>query len=160
LEPALEALGRRYPSLSLRVICSEPFESRAIPVENVPWSLADEVTQLRGLHIGLMPLDDDAWTRGKCAYKALQYMAAGIPVVSSPVGMNTEVVTDGATGLLAADLDSWERQIARLLDSPSLRRQIGEAGQRAVLQRYSLDRMAPRLADLIGSTVKAGRGSR
>jgi len=104
LEPALAGLARRYPELRLRVVCSEPYKSEAIPVENVAWSLAEEVANLRSLDIGLMPLDDDPWARGKCGYKALQYMAVGAPVVCSPVGMNVDIVQEGENGLLASDL--------------------------------------------------------
>jgi len=154
LEPVLARLGHRFPGLTLRVVCSEPFESEALTVENVPWSLIEEVSNLRRLDIGLMPLDDDPWTRGKCGYKALQYMAVGVPVVCSPVGMNSRIVTDGETGLLAADLNGWERQITRLLDSPSLRQQLGIAGQQAALQEYSLTRLAPRLAALLNSATQ------
>jgi hypothetical protein len=155
LEPALAALARRYAGLSLRVISSTPFESTAIPVENIPWSLPDEVANLRSFDIGLMPLEDDPWTRGKCGYKALQYMAVGIPVVCSPVGMNVEIVTEGETGLLADDLAAWERQLSRLIDSPALRQQLGAAGEQEVLQNYSLRAMAPRLASLLRETVSS-----
>jgi glycosyltransferase involved in cell wall biosynthesis len=155
LEPALANLARRYAHLTLRVVCSEPFESAVIPVENVRWSLEDEVANFRALDIGLMPLDDDPWTRGKCGYKALQYMAAGVPVVCSPVGMNVEIVTEGKTGLLAGDLSGWERQIARLVDCPALRQRLGVAGQDAALRDYSLSRMAPRLATLLTARAPA-----
>jgi glycosyltransferase involved in cell wall biosynthesis len=107
------------------------------------------VSNLQGFDIGLMPLEDDPWARGKCAYKALQYMAVGTPVVCSPVGMNCEVVQEDETGLLAADLDAWERQIARLIDSPELRERLGAAGRRTVEERYSLAALAPRLAALL-----------
>jgi Glycosyl transferases group 1 len=160
LEPALAALTSRYAGLSLQVVCSEPYESPAIPVENVPWSLADEVANLSGFDIGLMPLDDDPWTRGKCGYKALQYMAAGIPVVCSPVGMNVEIVQEGETGLLAGDLSTWEKQLSRLIESPELRRRLGAAGRHLALRQYSLGAMAPRLADLLWSTVRSREASR
>jgi hypothetical protein len=151
LEPVLARLTCQYAELSLRVICSEPYASDAIPVENVRWSLADEVANLQGIDIGLMPLDDDPWTRGKCGYKALQYMAAGVPAVCSPVGMNAEIVTDGENGLLAEGPDAWERQLSRLIASPSLRQGLGAAGRRSVERTYSLSSLAPRLADLLGA---------
>lgn len=157
IEPALASLARRYQGLTLRVICSDPFDSVVIPVDNIPWSLSEEVANLRGIDIGLMPLEDDAWTRGKCGYKALQYLAAGIPAVCSPVGMNAQIITEGETGLLAADLPDWEQQIARLILSPALRERLGAAGREAALQDYSLERLAPRLAQLLASGVPAPR---
>jgi glycosyltransferase involved in cell wall biosynthesis len=156
LEPALGALAQRYPGLRLRVVCSEPYESAAIPVENVPWSLEQEVTNLRGFEIGLMPLEDDPWARGKCAYKALQYMAVGTPVVCSPVGMNLEVIQEGENGLLAGDLDAWERQLSRLIESPELRARLGAAGRRTVEQRYSLATLVPRLAERLSGMRNEG----
>jgi glycosyltransferase involved in cell wall biosynthesis len=149
MEPMLGALSQRYPELRLRVVCSEPFESGAIPVENVTWSLEEEVANLRSFDIGLMPLEDDSWARGKCGYKALQYMAVGVPVVCSPVGMNVEIIREGENGLLAGDADDWQRQISRLVDSPELSDRLGAAGRRSVEQEYSLAALAPRLAELL-----------
>jgi glycosyltransferase involved in cell wall biosynthesis len=149
LEPALAGLARRYPELRLRVVCSEPYTSQVLPVENIPWSLAEEVANLRSLDIGLMPLDDDSWARGKCGYKALQYMAVGVPVVCSPVGMNIDIVQEGENGLLASGPDAWERQISRLVGSPELRQRLGAAGRRSVEESYSLATMAERLAELL-----------
>jgi glycosyltransferase involved in cell wall biosynthesis len=154
LEPALAALAARWPNLSLRVVCSQPYRSRSICVENVPWSLKEEVANLQALDVGLMPLEDDPWTHGKCGYKALQYMAVGVPVVCSPVGMNQEIVVEGETGLLAADLHAWERQLSRLIESAELRHRLGAAGRQFVEQNYSLAAMAPRLADLLGPAGK------
>jgi glycosyltransferase involved in cell wall biosynthesis len=151
LEPVFGALAKRFPGLALRVVCSEPYESRAIPVENVPWTLAEEVANLRALDIGIMPLEDDPWARGKCAYKALQYMAVGVPVVCSPVGMNVDIITEGENGLLAADLDAWERQLALLIESPELRQRLGAAGRRTVEEQYSLTVMAERLTALLAA---------
>jgi glycosyltransferase involved in cell wall biosynthesis len=139
------------PPLMLRVVCSEPFESAALPIENIPWSLAEEVANLRAFDIGLMPLEDDPWTRGKCGYKALQYMAVGVPSVCSPVGMNADIIMEDENGLLADSLPDWERQLTRLIESPELRRRLGEAGRRSVEQRYSLTALAPRLADVLTS---------
>jgi glycosyltransferase involved in cell wall biosynthesis len=159
LEPALAALARRAPGLRLRVICSEPFVSETIPVENVPWSLEEEVANLRVLDVGLMPLEDDPWTRGKCGYKALQYMAAGVPVVCSPVGMNADIVREGENGLLAADLADWERQVARLVESRELRERLGEAGRHSVEQNYSLAVLAQRLTSVLSENGTGGHSA-
>jgi glycosyltransferase involved in cell wall biosynthesis len=153
LEPVFGALARRFPGLVLRVVCSEPYESGALPVENVPWTLEQEVCNLRAMDIGLMPLEDDPWTRGKCGYKALQYMAVGVPVVCSPVGMNVEIIHEGENGLLAADGSDWERQLARLIESAELRQRLGAAGRRSVKEQYSLAVLAERLAEMLNGNL-------
>jgi glycosyltransferase involved in cell wall biosynthesis len=93
---------------------------------------------LAGAHIGVMPLTDDAWSRGKCAFKLLQYMAAALPCVASPVGANTEAVMDGINGFHATDTDGWERSLERLIVSPDLRASFGAKGRSHVEERYSL----------------------
>ena len=146
IEPALAALHARDPGVVLRVVSNRRFETSAIPVENVPWSLEREVENLRAAQIGLMPLDDDPWTRGKCAYKALQFMAAGVPVVCSPVGMARDVVADGRTGFLCADGAAWESALRSLASSPELRARVGAAGRAFAAREYALANLAPRLA--------------
>ncbi|MEW6264662.1 MAG: glycosyltransferase family 4 protein [Thermodesulfobacteriota bacterium] len=101
-----------------------------------PWRLADEASDLTGFDIGLMPLSDDPWSRGKCGYKLIQYMAAGLPVVASPVGANKEIVQDGRNGFLAAAEDDWVDRLAKLMDSVELRRELGLAGRRTVERSY------------------------
>jgi glycosyltransferase involved in cell wall biosynthesis len=146
LEPAFAAVARAFPKAVLRVVSSAPFESSVIRVENVRWSLADEVANLAAAEIGLMPLEDDAWTRGKCAYKALQYMAVGVPVVCSPVGMNAEVVVDGTNGFLATTVEQWTEKLLALAGSSDLRRAMGERGRKLIEEKYSVEAMADRLA--------------
>jgi len=85
-----------------------------------------------------MPLTDDEWSRGKCAFKLLQYMAASLPCVASPVGANTEAVIDGVNGFHARDLDEWERRLEQLIESAELRRRFGAAGHAHVEQRYAM----------------------
>ncbi len=111
-------------------------------IERVPWSSATEAQSLAGAHIGVMPLTDDAWSRGKCAFKLLQYMAAALPCVASPVGANTEAVLDGVNGFHATDADEWERNLERLIVSPELRSAFGARGRSHVEERYSLRRLS------------------
>jgi glycosyltransferase involved in cell wall biosynthesis len=107
-------------------------------MERVVWSEATEAASLAAAQIGVMPLTDDAWSRGKCAFKLLQYMAASLPCVASPVGANREAVIDGVNGFHAAgDLD-WERGLERLINSAPLRARLGANGHAHVAQRYSL----------------------
>jgi glycosyltransferase involved in cell wall biosynthesis len=137
IRPALARLTKRYP-LKLRVICSEFPEWSDVRIERVPWSSATEAHSLAGAHIGVMPLTDDAWSRGKCAFKLLQYMAAALPCVASPVGANTEAVMDGINGFHATDVDEWERSLEKLIVSPELRASFGAKGRQHVEQRYAL----------------------
>jgi glycosyltransferase involved in cell wall biosynthesis len=138
IRPALARLTKRYPALTMRVICSKFPEWNDVNVERVPWSSATEAHSLAGAHIGVMPLTDDAWSRGKCAFKLLQYMAAALPCVASPVGANTEAVMDGINGFHAADIDAWERSLEKLILSPELRVKFGAKGRQHVEQRYAL----------------------
>jgi glycosyltransferase involved in cell wall biosynthesis len=100
-----------------------------------------------------MPLEDTPWTRAKCAFKLLQYMALGIPAIGSPVGMNREVVENESNGLLASTPDDWVRAVDRLLGDGSLRRRLAEAGRRTVEDRFSLDVVSPRLVRLLDDVI-------
>jgi glycosyltransferase involved in cell wall biosynthesis len=138
IRPALARLTKRHPTLKLRVICSHFPEWSDVTVERVQWSSATEAESLAGAHIGVMPLTDDAWSRGKCAFKLLQYMAASLPCVASPVGANTEAVLDGINGFQATGADEWERSLEKLIDSPTLRAEFAAKGRAHVEDRYSL----------------------
>ncbi len=100
-----------------------------------------------------MPLADDPWTRGKSAYKAVQYMAVGIPVVGSPVGAASEVIGDGVSGYLASTPEQWRERLTMLIENPELRRQQGLAGRQRVEQIYSIQAVAPRLIEAIQSVA-------
>jgi len=138
IRPALERLAARHPTLRLRVVCSKFPDWPRLDVERVAWSSQTEAAALAAAHIGVMPLTDDEWARGKCAFKLLQYMAAGLPCVASPVGANTEAVIDGVTGFHARDGGEWELALERLIGSPELRASFGARGLAHVAERYSL----------------------
>jgi glycosyltransferase involved in cell wall biosynthesis len=138
LRPALARLSVRYPTLKLRVICSHFPQWHDVKVEPVLWSSATEADSLAGAHIGVMPLSDDAWARGKCAFKLLQYMAAALPCVASPVGANTEAVIDGFNGFHAAGADAWEASLEKLIRSPQLRAAQGANGLAHVREHYDM----------------------
>jgi glycosyltransferase involved in cell wall biosynthesis len=135
--------------LKLRVICSAFPDWGDVPIERVPWSSDTEAQSLAGAHIGVMPLTDDAWSRGKCAFKLLQYMAAALPCVASPVGANKEAVLDGVNGFHAADVDEWERGLEKLIVAPELRAAFGAAGRLHVEQRYSMRNYRARYLELL-----------
>lgn len=115
------------------------------------WSLETEKECLAGFDIGLMPLVDDEWARGKAGYKLLQYMACGLPSVASPVGANVQIVRQGETGFLAESLDEWEDCLRRLADDAALRERMGCRAREIVEQEYSLERWAPVFCDTIES---------
>ncbi|HXP67603.1 MAG TPA: glycosyltransferase family 4 protein [Steroidobacteraceae bacterium] len=149
VRPALARLSKRHPSLKMRVICSQFPDWSDVLVERVAWSSATEAHALAGAHIGVMPLTDDAWSRGKCAFKLLQYMAAALPCVASPVGANTEAVLEGVTGFHAGDLDGWERSLEKLISSPELRASFGAKGRAHVEERYSMRNYRARYLSLL-----------
>jgi glycosyltransferase involved in cell wall biosynthesis len=138
IRPALARLTERHPALAVRVICSAFPNWPEINVERVVWSEATEVAALAAAHIGVMPLTDDEWARGKCAFKLLQYMAASLPCVASPIGANTEAVIDGFNGFHAARIEDWELNLERLIVSPELRARLGANGHAHAAQRYSM----------------------
>ena len=159
LAPALRQLARRE-RFRLRVIGAPGFELEGVDLEVVPWRSETEVEDLRPFDVGVMPLPDEPWTRGKCGMKALQYMGLAIPTVCSPVGVNSEIVCDGENGFLAADESEWVEKLSLLLRSPELRERLGRAGRATVEERYSAERQAPRVFQVFESVVRPAREGR
>lgn len=116
-------------------------------IEAVKWSESSEVRSICGFDIGVMPLIDEPFERGKCGYKLIQYMACGVPVVGSPVGVNQEIVRPGVNGFLAGDDSEWEEKLKFLLGDCELRKAMGLAGRSIVENEYSLKNVAPVLYD-------------
>jgi glycosyltransferase involved in cell wall biosynthesis len=160
VRPVLSRLAQRYPLMRLRVVSSDFPDWPGIPIERVSWSQATESQSLLSAGIGIMPLTDDDWTRGKCAFKLLQYMAAGLPCVGSNVGANRDVVVEGLTGFLASTAAHWERALGSLLDDAALAARMGEAGRERVRQHYDRRIVARRVADLIEATAVRSATSR
>jgi len=135
---ALERLSVRHPGLRLRVVSSSFPDWPNVRIERVLWSPATEVEALATADIGIMPLTDDDWSRGKCAFKLLQYMAASLPCVASPVGANHQAIIDGKTGFLAPATADWETAFDTLISDPALARAFGKAGRQHLDASYSL----------------------
>jgi glycosyltransferase involved in cell wall biosynthesis len=143
LAPVLVALKERYPDLGLRLIGAGEAIRRWLPfAEVVVWTEANEARLLAECDIGLMPLPDNEFTRGKCGLKLIQCMAAGLPVVGSPVGANCEIVCEGREGYLAANSEEWFAALERLIVSPRLRREMGQSASLKVRKNYSLQQGA------------------
>ena len=151
LGPSLSRLASRHPFV-LRVSGSGgPLEFSGVTTMNEPWSLEREVELFNTCDIGVYPLTDDEWAKGKCGFKAIQFMACGVPVVAAAVGVNREIIEDGVNGFLASTDDEWVEKIGRLMASPELRRRLGEAGRRTIEARYSQRVHAPALAATLES---------
>jgi glycosyltransferase involved in cell wall biosynthesis len=137
--PVLSKLEAEGLDFEFRVISNQP---PALPLRSLafmPWRKDSEIGDLLGFHVGLMPLEDDPWAKGKCAFKALQYMALGIPALVSPVGMNTEVVQSGHNGFVCATPAEWESSLRQLLGDAGLRHRLGLAARATIEQRYSVN---------------------
>jgi glycosyltransferase involved in cell wall biosynthesis len=113
------------------------------PAEHHPWVLGQEPKEIAGFDVGVMPLRDTPWERGKCGFKLIQYMATGLPVVASPVGINAQIVDPGTDGFLASTNEEWIRALRTLRDDPALRDSMGAKGRVKVETRYSLRKIAP-----------------
>ena len=151
----LTRLGGRYPDLTFRVVGARDWTTDGIRVESKAWALEEEEGDLRGFDIGIMPIADDRWTRGKGGYKLLQYMSCGLPVVTSPVGINRRLVEDGSNGFLADDPEEWEERLAQLIEQPDLRREMGRRGRACVETTYALAVQRERLLDMFRDLVRS-----
>ena len=145
------AFAASHPDLNVRLVAvgGPPPQIAAVRCEQWPWSAANEAAALEQMDVGLMPLPDNAWTRGKCAYKALQYMAAGVPAVADDVGLTGQVVGDEAGGLLARSPADWQHALERLAASVGLRSHLGATGRARVEAEYSVQAWSSRLAAVI-----------
>jgi glycosyltransferase involved in cell wall biosynthesis len=147
LAPAIRALQGRF-QVKLMVVCSRPPKLPGVDVEFRAWHFHREVADLQEAAIGVMPLEDTEWARGKCGLKLLQYMAVGLPAIASPVGVNNEIIVNGENGFLASTEQEWYDSLESLCRAPQLRVRMGLAGRRTVEDRYSLAVWGPRLAEV------------
>jgi|Tabmets5t2r1_1033131.scaffolds.fasta_scaffold00014_6 hypothetical protein len=141
----------------LRVVGGPAPRVSGIDVRQQPWSPQSERAFLDEVDIGLMPLPDNEWTRGKCAYKALQYMAAGVPVVADDVGVSARVIGHGQGGLIARGVDEWTEHLVALATNPALRARLGGAGRQRVEQDFSVEAWAPELAAALAGDDPAAK---
>jgi glycosyltransferase involved in cell wall biosynthesis len=156
IESAILEVLNRFPDVVLKVVSDKEPRFRGLPKERIvyeKWHPNIEADALKEFTIGIMPLENNLWSRGKCSFKMLTYMATGIPVVVSPFGMNGEVLNASSCGFGAISKDDWVDALTCLLVSPSLRQRMGEAGRLTVLEKYSKDVVADTLTEIILSQV-------
>jgi glycosyltransferase involved in cell wall biosynthesis len=142
----------RESGARLTVIGAPQWKSDEIGVEHVAWSEESEASSIARCDMGIMPLYDGAFERGKCGYKLLQYMACRRPVIASPVGVNRRLVKEGVNGFLAGGAADWVAAMRKLYGSAELRREMGRAGRDLVEKEYSVQAIGPRLADIVKTT--------
>ncbi len=138
LESVLRRIEEKYPAVSLLVIADKPPQLSLKNLRFLPWSKETEIADLCRIDIGIMPMPNDDWTRGKCGFKALQYMALGIPAVVSPVAVNKTIITPGVNGYWCETEQEWVVCLARLIEDAQLRKAIGANGRAMVEKHYSI----------------------
>jgi glycosyltransferase involved in cell wall biosynthesis len=136
--PALRLIRAKYGDrVTFRVVGDGTYTVPELDIQGLPWRKDTELDDLRAMDIGIMPLPDDEWARGKCGLKGLQYMALGIPTLMSPVGVNSAIIQDGVNGYLAGPVEEWVEKLSRLIEDADLRRRMGGEARRAVEQQWS-----------------------
>jgi glycosyltransferase involved in cell wall biosynthesis len=156
LLPLLADAAERH-DLSVRAVGAGPQKDIPPRFSFLPWTEAGEIGLIQDMDIGIMPLPDEPWARGKCGYKLIQYMACGLPVIASPVGVNSAIVDHGENGFLASTSQDWANAIATLAGDPALRGAMGTAGRRKIERFYSLAVHGPRLAAMLRDAMEEPR---
>jgi predicted dehydrogenase len=139
--PVLKRLKEKYgDKIYFKVIVNHAEWTRDIEVKLSTWTRESEISELCEFDIGIMPLPNDEWSRGKCGFKGLQCMSLEMPVVMSPVGVNTDIVNHEVNGFLASTDDEWFQHLCKLIESPELRKSIGQEGRKTIQESYSVEK--------------------
>lgn len=138
--PVLKKIKELFgEKIYFKVIVNFPYRLAELKIEATQWSAEKEIEDLTEIDIGIMPLPDDEWSKGKCGFKGLQYMALEIPTIMSPVGVNSEIINDGENGFLASTEEDWINKLSLLIEDEDLRVKLGKAGQKTVEDNYSVN---------------------
>ena len=149
LNSVIIRLSEKYDNIVFKIVGGSLKIEGCDNLVSKPWSLEKEVGDLKTFDIGIMPMEDNAWTRGKCGFKAILYMSMGVPPVCSPVGVNKEIVKDGVNGFLAANEDEWIGKISKLIEDKELRVKMGLSARKTVEEKYSVKANAPVFLSII-----------
>ncbi|HBD13337.1 MAG TPA: hypothetical protein DCZ13_14400 [Porticoccaceae bacterium] len=153
LLPVLEDAHRLYPQLRLKVVADFAPNTANLPIEVIPWSDTTEASALASAHIGIAPMADNAWTAGKCGLKVIQYMAAGLPVITDNAGVNRELVEHGVSGLVAHSKQDWNAAIGQLVQDSTLRERMGQRGRDKAQSHYDRAIVCRQMAELLDNLV-------
>lgn len=137
IENILADLQKKH-HFKIKLICNKDPEIDHFNYEFIVWKKESEIADLLNFDIGLMPLDDNDWAKGKCGFKALQYMSLEIPAIASPVGVNNKIISDGINGFLPKNMDEWEEKLKQLINDKELRVKLGKEGRKTVTMNYSV----------------------
>ncbi|MBL4587213.1 MAG: glycosyltransferase [Flavobacteriales bacterium] len=141
---ALTTLKEKYGDrIYFKVIGDGTYKNENLGIQGIPWVKKTEIEDFSEIDIGLMPLPDDEWTKGKCALKGLQYMSLGIPCIMSPIGVNRDIIEDGVNGFLASTNEEWIERLSKLIESFELRQKVGAAGRKTVEDGFSVQANKP-----------------
>ncbi|MBU1911910.1 MAG: glycosyltransferase family 4 protein [Candidatus Omnitrophica bacterium] len=147
--PALKELSKKYNFIFRIIGAGRPVDISGIKIENIEWDLKKEIENFQDIDIGIYPLPDTLWAQGKAAFKAIQYMSVGIPVVASPVGMARELIQDGVNGFLADSAPAWVKKMSILIEQPDLREKIGISGRKTIEAEFSVKANACKFLEVI-----------
>jgi glycosyltransferase involved in cell wall biosynthesis len=153
IRDALEQVGKQTGVCLVLVGSGDQDPLPGVAKEVLPWSEDIEVAHIQSFDVGIMPLPDGPFEKGKCGYKLVQYMACGLPVIASPVGVNSRIVEQGKTGFLASSTAEWVQALVMLSQNANLRSDLGKAGRKKVEQKYSLQVTAPRLFEILADAA-------
>ena len=148
----LKKVSQSHPNTQL-IICSDKFLLKddlnsVIPTKFIQWESKNELKTLHKFDIGIMPIEDNEWTRGKCGFKLIQYMASGVPAIGSDVGMNKEIINDGINGLLAKNESEWTRKLNLLINDEALRKEVRISARNKIEQNYSINSVLSKLLSI------------
>lgn len=152
LNPVFETLKEKF-DVRFVAIGARKEDLASTPIDVLPWTEESEVLSIQSFDIGIMPLSNTPWERGKCGYKLIQYMACGLPIVASAVGVNKEIINHGKNGYLADSLEEWKQALTELLENSDKRKQMGQQGRLQIEEQYSMQVQAPRLLSLLQSVA-------
>jgi len=152
IKPVLEEIGARFDNIVLRIICDDFFDLQNMPTEKCLWSKKTRSLELAGCDIGLAPLPSNRFTEGKCSFKVLEYAAASLPVVASPVGTNADYVVDGITGFHARSMADWIDRLSALIKDADLRNQMAKANRKHV-EQFDIDIIGKKLSRVITECI-------
>jgi len=147
---ALKIIKKKYGDrVVIRVIGDGNYRNEELGIQGLPWNKATEIADLSAIDIGIMPLPDDEWSKGKCGLKGLQYMALEIPTIMSPVGVNETIIKDGENGMLASTTGEWVKKLSVLIEDEALRKRLGKAGRETVVAEYSVEAWKDNYVELL-----------